>query len=121
MGRERRRTNGDEVRAQDRAKDRTKKNARRREWIQENREEHLRKRQEWKAKNPESVKRSQDKANAKRAQAKRDYMHLYVTKYVGIGCEPPKCRKCGEEVPFGGVGRPRLDCLECRARAEVAA
>lgn len=66
-----------------------------------------------KARNPEAVRAEQNRANAKRAAAKREYMHLYATKYVGEG-KAPICRRCPNEVPWDGVGRPRLDCFDCR-------
>lgn len=70
----------------------------------------------YKAKHPERVKEQQDRANAKRREAAREYMHRYATKYVGEG-KTPKCRQCGDDVPWSGVGRPRLDCPACRGEA----
>lgn len=68
----------------------------------------------YKAKYPERVREQQNRANAKRRQAARDYMHLYATKYVGEG-KVPTCRGCGAEIEWNGRGRPRLDCPDCRA------
>ena len=61
--------------------------------------------------------------NAKRRPSARQYRHDYQTKYVGIGCRPPTCRRCGGEVPFAGRGRPRLECPKCRVqiKAEIEA
>lgn len=70
-------------------------------------------RRRYKARNPEKVRESQRRANRKRAAAKREYMHRWATKYVGEG-RKPKCRRCGEEVEWNGLGRPRLDCFSCR-------
>lgn len=78
------------------------------------REQHRR----YKAKYPEKVKAQQDRANQKRAAAKREYMHLYCTKYVGEG-KQPVCRRCGAPIPWSGKGRPRLDCEECREAKKV--
>lgn len=108
---------GAEIRARDRAyrkknRDRinANKKARNLRDAGAKRREHRRARKE---RNPEAVKAEQDRANAKRAAAKREYMHRYATKYVGEG-KAPECRKCGHEVPWDGLGRPRLDCFECR-------
>lgn len=76
------------------------------------REQHKR----YKARHPERVKAQQDAANRRRAAEKREYMHLYCTKYVGEGMKP-KCRTCGGAVEWNGSGRPHLDCLECRSAA----
>jgi hypothetical protein len=53
------------------------------------------------------------RANAKRRDRTLAYMKEKYNKY-GPGKPKPTCRKCGGEVPFNGVGRPRLDCKECR-------
>ena len=113
---------GEEIRARDRAyrranRDRINANRRRRLKDPEARERHLAKRREWKTRNPELVKEIQDRANAKRRVDARQYMHDYATKHVGIDCEPPKCRTCGDAVPYDGRGRPRLDCPACREAA----
>jgi hypothetical protein len=52
------------------------------------------------------------RANAKRREKTLAYMKRY-NKY-GPGKPGPTCRTCGGPVQFNGVGRPRLDCEECR-------
>ena len=69
----------------------------------------------YKAKHPDRVAESQRKTNARpeRIKARREWSHLYGTKYVGEGCEGPKCRTCGGDVPYDGRGRPHAECPEC--------
>lgn len=100
--REYRRANRDRINANKKARNLRDAGAKRREH-----------RRAYKERNPEAVKASQDRANAKRAAAKREHMHRYATKYVGEG-KAPVCRSCPNEVPWDGLGRPRLDCFECR-------
>ena len=59
-------------------------------------------------------KKHKRRYNVARRPAARRYKHDYATKYVGIGCKLPTCRRCGAEVPFSGRGRPKLDCSSCR-------
>ena len=64
-------------------------------------------------------KRRKVRYNAARRPAARRYSHDYGTKYVGIMCRPPTCRLCGDEVPYAGRGRPRLECPRCRVELEA--
>lgn len=73
----------------------------------------------YKERHPERVREQQERANAKRAAEKREYMRLYATKYTGLDCDPPTCRTCGDEVEYSGVGRPRLDCFDCRPAGQA--
>ena len=61
--------------------------------------------------------------NAARRPYDKRYQHDYGTKYVGIGCRPPTCGRCGCVVLFSGRGRSRLECPKCRAeiKAEIEA
>lgn len=61
---------------------------------------------------PERVREQSVRSNRKRAAAKRDYMHVYGTKYVGEG-KLPTCRSCRDPIPFDGRGRPMLECERC--------
>lgn len=108
---------GDAIRERDREyrrKNRDRINAnRRRRHLKDagaKKAEHARR---YKERHPDRVKAQQDAANARRAAEKREYMHRFCTKYLGEG-RAPECRKCGGEVPWDGLGRPRLDCFECR-------
>lgn len=60
----------------------------------------------------ERLREQYARANAKRRQQARDYMHRYATKYVGPG-KAPTCRDCGAELPFTGRGRPHARCASC--------
>ncbi len=72
------------------------------------REQHRR----YKERYPERVREQMQRANAKRADAKREHMHRYATKYVGPG-RSPTCRDCNGEIPFNGRGRPHARCETC--------
>lgn len=48
-------------------------------------------------------------------EARREEKLEYMKRYNKYGPDnPPTCRGCGAEVEFDGVGRPRLDCFDCR-------
>lgn len=93
---------------------RARRNARRRQLglTARGREQRGKEKRLYKERHPERVKAQQDRANARRAAEKREYMHLYATRYVGEG-KKPTCRSCGAEVPWSGRGRPRKECRSC--------
>jgi hypothetical protein len=58
--------------------------------------------------------------NERRKERKRELMrNLYRQRSTTWG-KPHYCRQCAAVVPFNGVGRPRLDCFECRPERVAA-
>lgn len=81
-------------------------------------ESHREERAEYEARNRETIRQSHSRSTAKRRVAARQFAHDWQTKYVGLHCSTPRCQSCGDEVPYVGMGRPRLDdegrCRKCR-------
>jgi hypothetical protein len=73
---------------------------------------------EWRRQNPVKVLNQKRRARLtmtpQQAARKREREHQRTT-YFG---KAPTCRRCGDAVPYAGIGRPRMACLTCRpARA----
>lgn len=63
---------------------------------------------------------AQAEQNARRVERKREQMRELCRLRSPYRDHGPTCRQCGAEVPFAGVGRPRLDCFECRPALSAA-
>lgn len=109
--------------------------ARRRRWSPEKRRTRALQQKRWRVTHPKNValcKRkgrllgtsgyrsreayleAQRQQNRRRAEQKRIWMHRYRVYRDG---KVPRCRVCGEPVPWHGRGRPRARCTEHRSAA----
>lgn len=59
---------------------------------------------------------AQQMQNDRRRLRKREQMKELNRQRSPYRDHGPTCRQCGADVAFNGVGRPRLDCFDCRAQ-----